>query len=279
MQRVMLLAALLLLLTVPALAQSSGGQICVRAYEDRNGNQTQDPGEPPITRGISAALADVEGVIVQSLLLEDSPRAPQGIVCFQGLAGGQYSVTIASADYRATTPITYVTSISETSVPVPFDFGAQQVVSTAEPVRQPGSLNLTAGAQRALLERVFFASLGAVVVLGLMTVVGAVLYLLFFRVPAQPARRTTGQMYAVSGTGGYPPVPGYPPPTPGSPMRPVDPATGYLRPPAVPPLPPAAPALDDTGPSKPVNIAPPVFDEPLLNPDDDTGRYRPSAGD
>jgi hypothetical protein len=35
----------------PVLAQAqSGGQFCVRAFEDRNGNQQHDGGEPFLTR-------------------------------------------------------------------------------------------------------------------------------------------------------------------------------------------------------------------------------------
>lgn len=294
---ILLFAIILVALAGHLLAQSSGGQICVRAYEDRNGNQTQDPGEPFITRGLSASLADAEGVIIQSLLMEDSPRYAQGIVCFQGLLAGQYTVTVVSADYKPVTPNTFVTSVTENSVPVPFDFGAQQILSSATPTRQAGALSMTPAEQRALLEKIFFAAIGAMVVVGLMTVIGAILYFLFFRVSAPPSRRSTGQMYAVTGTGQYPAVNPtatgqYPaarstgqhpaaPGTPGSPMRPVDPATGQLRyqqfmPPA--PLPDPL-GLDDTGPGKAVQPIQPTISEPSINPDDDTGQHRPVSDD
>lgn len=276
-------------------AQGSGGQICVRVFEDRNADGLRDANEPFLTRGISASLADIENVIIQSMLLDDSPRAAQGIICFQGLTAGQYTVTMTSADYTFTTPETYVTSVTETDIPTPYDFGTQPVLTAPAPESANSSGTLTESEQRALIGKLFLSGLGAVVALAFMTLIGAIIYFLFFRLPPAPlatgqypAVRATGQYAAVSSsTGQFPPVrPGtgqFPPVqtgTPGSPMRPVDPAAGQLRPqyaPAATPFedtpPPAPPVVENnTGKMRSIQM-----DEPLVHPEDDTGRFHPPS--
>jgi hypothetical protein len=286
---------LLALFAGSATAQTSGGQICVRSFEDRNGNSSQDANEPSITRGISATLADVEGVIVQSALLEDSQLFSQGTLCFQNLSAGQYTVNVASADYEPVTTTSFVTSVSETGVPVRFDFGAKAIVTQVTPAgREPGSVDLSADKMKQL----FFSAIGAILVLALMTVVGAIIYFLFYRVPPQKLR--TGQYMAVTGTGQYPAVTStgqYPGVRPGTgpmpavrtgtgPMPAVRTGTGPLPPvhsdtpnqPMQPIYTPSEPlaASDDT-PSQPsAPIQPPFqIEEPPIALDDTDAPYRP----
>ncbi len=59
------------------------------------------------------------------------------------------------------------------------------------------------------MTRLIFAGIGAAIVIGAMAVVGAVLYLLFVRRPARPAKYATGSYPAAqspSSTGSMPPV-------------------------------------------------------------------------
>jgi hypothetical protein len=278
-------------LLLPTLfAQESRGQVCIRAYEDRNGNAAEDAGEPLMTRGLSITLADSQGVIINSLLLEDSLRKSVGMGCFQNLPTGQYTLSVASADFRLTTTTTFITSIADTDMPTVFDVGGQ-VIATQLPAapRSGGNAELTP----ALLEPLFFAGIGATLVVLLMIIVGSLIYFLFFRVPAPP-RYATGSYAAVNpSTGAYPPLNpsgsgSFPPATP-SPMRPIDPTTGKLRntpPPATafPVTEPDLPPFDDTNlPEAKADTEPPTPpparpDSKPFNPLDDTSRFRPPQG-
>src|SRR5262245_7793624 len=125
MRRVLLILTIALALSSAAMAQT-GGQFCLRAYEDRNGNSQFDSGEPFITRGVSADLLNGENVVVASALMDDSPNAAQGVICFQFLTPGQYSLTVTSADFTATTPDTFTASIGDGTLPTVVEYGAQR---------------------------------------------------------------------------------------------------------------------------------------------------------
>lgn len=205
-----LIIALLLSLAIVGVssAQSSGGQICVRAFEDRNGNGQQDANEPPITRGLTATLGDAQGVIIETALMENSPNASSGQLCFQRLAAGQYTMRVASADYNATTPSEFVTAVGDTGTPQVFSYGGQVIPLEIVPSSDSasGDLSLSPAEQQALLARVVFAGIGALVIMGAMAVVGALIYFFALRNPS-PSPRATGQYAAVPATGSYAPVP------------------------------------------------------------------------
>jgi hypothetical protein len=196
-----LLFALGILLSFGALshAQDGAGQLCIRAYDDRNGNGAFDEGEPFISRDVGVSLANTEGIITHTALLDDSPRASQGLLCFQSLPTGQYNVVVASAAYVATTADFFVATVSQTSVPQVFDFGARLItLEVGTPTRQG---QFSPVQLRNLLQRLLFSSLGAGAVMGFMIFLGVVLYFLFVRprrvlAPANP--RATGAMRAVA---------------------------------------------------------------------------------
>lgn len=242
--RHLIFALLLLLTTTMVSAQTGQGQLCLRAFEDRNANGIQDPGEPLITRGISAELQDSAGVTIRSALMDDSPQAAQGVLCFQQLAPGQYSLVVVSADYNATTAQAFIAQVTDSSIPQVFAYGGQ-LVTIAAPLPTDDTV-LTAAEQRALIERLFFAGLGAALVVGGMIVLGVIIYAIFIRprirraavaAPATgaypSARATTGSMPAVR-------------PDTGS-SRPIQPGTGDT------PTPGMEPAIDpeDTDRFKP----------------------------
>lgn len=237
----------ILLWSVATVSAQNTGQICVRSFDDRNANGIYDPGDPPITRGVSASLLDADNVIIRTLLLEDSPQAAQGIMCFQQLEAGQYTVQVASADYDATTTDTFVTAVTTTSIPQVFDFGAQVYVfelPEADVAPQPDL--------REVLARVLFSSLGALIGMGGMVVLGSLLYFFFLRPKPSPAQKfatgaypapmptavSTDEHRAVRQTGAYASAGGY--------------VSSATPPPSAPVTPPKSQRVVTPSPSEPV---------------------------
>lgn len=268
-------------------AQTNNGQICLSAFEDTNGNQVKDQGEAPITQDIVVTLADAQNIIVQSLMMDDSSLASNGVVCFQGLAAGQYTLTAASANYDATTTTSFLTAVDASGNVQRFDYGGKLAISRPTGASAAAASGvLTPERQAAIIDRLLRSSVGALIAVSVLGLLGVIVYWTGFRLPPRSrVIRSTGQYPAV----GYaPPVPGtY---TPGTPMRPVDPATGQLRNAPVPPVAVPPPSFDDTGPIKTIPVptdlsgasaSAPVSDVPFDLPDerptteDDTGRYRP----
>ncbi|MDQ7028085.1 MAG: hypothetical protein Q9P01_07350 [Anaerolineae bacterium] len=177
-------------------AQTSGGQICIRAFEDRNGNAQDDNNEPRIQRRLSATLANDMGVIIDSAFMEDSLNAAAGTLCFQRLDAGQYTLRVVSAEYTFTTETEFITAITNTGVQT-FSVGGQLIVSAIPTVDNSGDLQLTSAEQQNLITRLVFAGIGAAVVIGAMAVVGAFIYLIFMRRPAQPVQYATGTYPAI----------------------------------------------------------------------------------
>jgi len=185
---------LLVLLTVTGViwAQQSGGDFCVRAFEDLNGSGVRDTSdseafEPLLRAGIGADLLDETGVIVASALLADSPTADQGVICFQLLPEGQYTIQITSAEYRPTTPDAMTASIRAGELPAVMELGVQTLVGLPEtPAPTPNS-------QASQLERILIAAAGAVGVALLMQVFGLIIYLIRFgRKPKVAPKLDTG---------------------------------------------------------------------------------------
>lgn len=189
---------LILMLSSVALAQS-GGQLWVRSYEDRNGNGARDTGEPLLTRGVSVDLVNADGIVIASALLENSPNASQGLVGFQMLPPGEYTVRVYSPDYDATNGNEFTTTVSDTGVPPVLEFGGTAI---AVP-------EMTAAADAADQNQPLIAAGAALAVMVLMAIIGLLIYLLFFRPRLRQAqqydrRMTTGSMRPVAtGTGEY----------------------------------------------------------------------------
>jgi hypothetical protein len=172
-------------------AQQSGGQFCVRAFEDQNGNGQREANEPVLTRGLSVNLLDSKNVTIASALLDQSPTAAQGIVCFVNLATGQYTINVTSADYNATTPTSLTTTINADALPTVIDYGGRPTISGE--ATQPSTAAPPAQVDQNQLLRIFISGLGALVVIAGMAVLGSLVFLLAFRrrTPAD-RRRTTG---------------------------------------------------------------------------------------
>ncbi len=178
-----------------AAAAQTGGQLCVRSFEDRNGNGQRDGSEIVLTRGVGVNLLDTSGVTIASSLLDTSPTAAQGVVCFQFLPAGQYSVVMTSAEYTATTPDTITTSITDGGLPVVVEFGARLAITPTPDAAASDApeLNTT---------QLLLSGVGALLVVGFMAFLGMLVYWFAFgRRPAPDPRYTTGSMRAVRATG------------------------------------------------------------------------------
>jgi len=204
MRRILLILTIVLAFSSAALSSAAlssaamaqtGGQFCLRAYEDRNGSGTFDSGEPFITRGVSANLLNAENVVVASALMDDSPNAAQGVICFQFLTPSQYSLTVTSADFTATTPDTFTASIGAGTLPTVVEYGAQRMA--VEPMVTPTNRDIVPADQRDLVQRLVLSGLGTLLVVAGMIVLGVFIYLVGFRsrAVATPERPpTTGSM-------------------------------------------------------------------------------------
>jgi hypothetical protein len=178
--------------------------MCVRAFEDRNSDGQKSDNEPFITRGLSASLANEQGVIVATMFIESSANASGGTMCFQRLAAGQYSIRISSADYMATTTNEFIGVVSDTGIPVVFPFGGQLIpIEVPQAAQSDNPLELSAGEQQAFFLKLVFAGIGAVVIMGAMTVVGAIIYFAFLRNQTQAMPTTKGTYPRVPDTGAY----------------------------------------------------------------------------
>lgn len=203
--RLMMVCSLVLLVSAVVFAQDrSGGQLWVRAFEDRNGNGARDPGEPLITRGIAVDLLDASGTVIASALIDQSPNATQGLVGFQYLAAGQYMLSVTSAYYTATTANQFNAEIDSSMPPTVVEFGGQRIAvpsgSPSTAVEQASAEEFTR--QEAL--RIAISGLGALVMVGAMICFGLLLYGLVLRPRA--VRRAQLDLIRASQTGAYPPV-------------------------------------------------------------------------
>ncbi len=201
-RKLLITVVFLLLLASLSSAQSSSGQLCIRAFEDRNANGSQDANEPPIVRGVSATLADATGLIIDSALMENSSTASSGTLCFQRLEAGQYTMRVSSADYTPTTPTDFTAAVSDSGIPQVLSYGGQ-LIPNAMPVTE-GEISPEARLQSTLVRSVF-AGLGALLIMGAMTVLGTLIY--FFVLRNRQSPTATGVYQAVPSTGQYAAVP------------------------------------------------------------------------
>lgn len=169
------LVILMMMLTVTS-AQATG-QFCVRSFDDRNGNGIRDAGEVTLQNGVVAELSDASNVVIASALLSDSPTASQGIICFENLSSGQYTIVVTSGDFLATTPNALTVTIQEGDLPAVMEFGAQKL--NIEP--QPVDTVTDVISPEQQLEQILVATLGALIAAIIMVILGIIIYLLFFR--------------------------------------------------------------------------------------------------
>jgi hypothetical protein len=178
MKRIVLVVIVALISGVTSLETAwaqNDGQFCVRSFEDQNANGQRDAGEPLLQSGIAADLLNEGGLIVATALLSEAPTAAQGVICFQFLPAGQYTIQVSSAEYRATTPNTLTVAIREGELPAVLEFGAVSLLTdyAARP------LEATESAPQ--VDRLIWAGIGAVAVIFAMQILGLLIYLVRYR--------------------------------------------------------------------------------------------------
>lgn len=203
-------ALALCLLAFGALAAQAGGQLWVRLYEDLNANGQRDAGEPLLTRGAAVSLRDAAGVIIATGLLDDSPNSGQGLVGFQGLLPGSYSVVVTSADFAPSGDAVFTRDVTGDGVPVVIEAGAQPIV---DPTPVPSAVRGLFGlpiylGERTQVARVALGLLGACIVAAFMTLLGTLTYWLVARrarrdLPLAVSPATEARMPAVPGQAQY----------------------------------------------------------------------------
>ncbi len=208
--------ALILTLALFGAAQAqTGGQLWVQAFEDRNGNGTQEPNEPLLTKGIGVDLLNADHIVIASALLDGSPNAARGLVGFQQLPAGQYTLAITGAEFKATTPDQFTLTVSATGVPAVVKYGAQRLsLAPTQAAPASGLAGLMAALPQGQGAQLAFSAVGAAIIVFGMIVLGLLIYLVELRgrmakARAADARTTgTGSMRAVraTSTGQYPRV-------------------------------------------------------------------------
>lgn len=187
------------------------GQFWVRLYEDRNANGVKDTNEPLLTRGAAVTLANSAGVIIASALLDDSPNAAQGLIGFQFLQPGTYTITVSAPEYGPTTDVSFTREIISGAIPTVVEFGADRIDPAAlqaadgTAVVPQGILGLPIQVEnREEIGRVAIALFGALIVIGVMWMIGFLIYTLILRpryrrqMAQVGAYTTTGSMRAVN---------------------------------------------------------------------------------
>ncbi len=187
-----------LLVASAASAQDGGGQLWVNAFEDRDGDGTRDPNEPFITRGVSVDLLDANSVVVASALLDESPNASRGLIGFQRLSPGTYTVIVTGADWTPTTPDTFTQTLEENVMPTVLWYGAQRPVTNV-PAEMSSNPLAALNALDPEVLRIGLSLLGAVIVMGAFSVIGFLIYLVVYarRAPKPVKTTATGSMRAV----------------------------------------------------------------------------------
>ena len=201
-----LVGLMIVLATVPhlTLIAQDNGEFCVMAFEDRNGNGAQDNGEPFITRGLSAQLSNADGIIIQTALIDTSPTAGRGLICFQA-PPAEYTLSITSADFVATTA-TNLTVPLTAGQNILLEYGGQRV--QVEPIATVDPDIIDGETEDERIERAVVAGTGALVSMCATLFIGFILYLIFLR--GRGRRQNTNVYYGdpryATGTGSMPAV-------------------------------------------------------------------------
>lgn len=190
------------LLTAFAISAQEGGQLWVRAFEDRDGDGVRDANEPLLTEGVSVELVH-EGIVIETAVLDDAPYASQGLVGFQFLEPGEYTVNIAAGEFTPTTPVSVTVQVGGSGLPPVIEFGGQPL--SAVPAVGEGTPLLEFEPRDPETMRLAVAALGGVIVAGVVAGFGFLIYLLTlrprYRAAIKAAQKrstmTTGSMRAV----------------------------------------------------------------------------------
>lgn len=168
----LLLICLPLALASPVRAQDTG-QVCALSFIDRDADGVRGFDEPMATRGVSASLNDAAGVTIASLLLDDSPLAADGLLCFDDLLAGDYQITLRSSEYAITTAAAISASVRPGAAPMVLQVGIQPL-SRSTPSRSPADIS-------SALKTVLPLLIGGAVLVACLCVAGLLTALFVFR--------------------------------------------------------------------------------------------------
>jgi len=170
------LICLSLLMARSLLAQDSG-QICILTYDDRNGDGARGADERAIARGIGASLMTAGSLIIDSALLDDSPFAASGLLCFDDLLAGDYRIQLTSAEFAGTTAAAFEASVKPGEAPARVEFGVRSLLAETSTSASVGRFAVDEAAVTALIKGL----LGGAVTFVIMSVIGLLIYLLVFQ--------------------------------------------------------------------------------------------------
>jgi hypothetical protein len=179
--RVILLILIASTALVSVASAQGNGQFCVRVYEDLNSNGQRDAGEDLLAHSVGAELHEVSGVVVASAILDTSPTNAQGLICFQNLPAGQYTVIVTSAEYMATGLNNMTAVIGDSTLPAVFEYGGRRMGAAVQPelAQTPAPDDRTDE-----LVRLAIAAGGGLFTMMVVAFIGFVIYLLVLRQPA-----------------------------------------------------------------------------------------------
>jgi len=171
-----------LMLMSPFARAQETGQICVLTFDDRDGDGLRDADERSIAHGIGASLLNAEGLTIASALLDDSPFAANGLLCFDQLLAGDYRLRLTSAEFSGTTASDFAASVNPGDPPERIEYGVRSTLM--EETARDGVLDVDAAALAALAK----GAIGGALVFVFMGVIGILIYLLVYRRRLQRAR-------------------------------------------------------------------------------------------
>ena len=172
----LLLLCLSFLMAQSLLAQDSG-QVCILTYDDRNGDGARGADERAIAHGIGASLMTADGLIIDSALLDDSPFATSGLLCFDGLLAGDYRIQLTSAEFAGTTAASFEASVKPGEAPARVEFGVRSLLVESSPRASAGRFAVDEAAATALIKGL----LGGAVTFVIMIFIGLLIALLVFQ--------------------------------------------------------------------------------------------------
>ncbi|GAB4461942.1 MAG: hypothetical protein Kow00120_28990 [Anaerolineae bacterium] len=156
----------------------TNGNLCVLAYKDDNRNAARDPGEG-LLAGVSVTLTDGQQEQGRYTTSGVSPNEPY---CFMNLPPGTYDLMMSGADLIATTPANVRLAVPAGQT-VRVEYGAVSARAGATELDSGSTLSLDLSGLFASenASRIAAASIGAAGAVVFMTVLGAIIYLLFLR--------------------------------------------------------------------------------------------------
>jgi hypothetical protein len=116
--------------------------------------------------------------VIESALLDTASNAARGLVAFQYLNAGEYTLQISAAEWLATTPTEFTRAIAPDQPPTVVEVGLQRLPITAQPASR---FTESEWAQRSSRARIAVAGVGAALAAGGMIALGGFIAAFAFR--------------------------------------------------------------------------------------------------